>query len=396
MDEALRRLVDQVRAAGADRSLLAIIGGGTKAFYGGPVTGGPLDVRPLSGISSYEPSELVVTVRAGTPLAELEGVLAEHRQCLPFEPPRFDAPRTVGGQIPQDMPPSGTVGGMVAAGLAGPARAAVGGVRDYVLGATLLNGRAELLTFGGQVMKNVAGYDVSRALAGSMGCLGVICEVSLKVLPLPAATLTLRIEATQADAIRRANVWAGQPLPLNASAWWDGMLVLRLAGAAAAVRAAAGVLGGEAIDAPLADRFWQGLRDHHDEFFVGAARAVEQGAVLWRLSVPASTPPLKLSGEQLLEWGGAQRWICTTAPAAVLREAAAAAGGHAVLFRGQDKSAGVFAPLPPTQERIQRALMQAFDPEAIFNRGRLLPHVPHLPHPPLPAHVAHRPQAAAH
>jgi glycolate oxidase FAD binding subunit len=300
-----------------------------------------------------------MTARGGTPLAELEAALAEQGQCLPFEPPRFAE--------------GGTVGGMVAAGLAGPARVSVGGVRDYVLGATLLNGRCETLSFGGQVMKNVAGYDVSRALAGSLGVLGVICEVSLKVLPVPPATLTLRLEADQASAIRRLNEWGGQPLPLNASAWWDGMLVLRLSGAAAAVRSAQEKIGGEVVDTALATSFWTGLRDHRDEFFIGAAKAVESGAALWRLSVPATAAPLKLSGEQLLEWGGAQRWICTSAPANVLREAAQAAGGHAVLFRGHDKSAGTFAPLAPAVARIQRELQRSFDPDGIFNPGRLLP-----------------------
>jgi glycolate oxidase FAD binding subunit len=249
----------------------------------------------------------------------------------------------------------------------------VGGVRDYVLGATLLNGRGEVLSFGGQVMKNVAGYDVSRTLAGSMGVLGVICEVSLKVLPMAPATLTLRIEAEQGVAIRRVNEWAGQPLPLNASAWWDGMLVLRLSGAGAAVRSAFDKIGGEIIEANQAAGFWAGLRDHRDEFFVGAAKAVEQGAALWRLSVPPTTAPLKLSGEQLLEWGGAQRWICTTAPASLLRDAAQAAGGHAVLFRGRDKSAGAFAPLKPAMAHIQREMQRAFDPDGVFNPGRLLP-----------------------
>jgi glycolate oxidase FAD binding subunit len=363
MDATLSRLVDQVRAARARKAVLEVRGGHTKAFYGGEPQGEPLDVTPLAGISAYEPSELVVTARGGTRLAELEAALAAQGQCLPFEPPRFSGPDAAGG----------TVGGMVAAGLAGPARAAVGSVRDYVLGAVLLSGRAEVLQFGGQVMKNVAGYDVARALAGSLGILGVICEVSLKVLPVAPATLTLRLEADQAGAIRRLNEWAGQPLPLNASAWWDGALVLRLSGAAAAVQAAQARIGGEVIDAPVAAAFWAGLRDHRDEFFVGAARAVATGASLWRLSVPATTAPLKLSGEQLLEWGGAQRWICTTAPAAVLREVAAAVGGHAVLFRGADKSAGAFAPLQPAMERIQRALKASFDPDGVFNPGRLLP-----------------------
>jgi glycolate oxidase FAD binding subunit len=362
-DPALAHLLERIRAAAADRQTLALRGGGTKAFYGGEPPPGvvpePLDVRPLAGISSYEPSELVVTVRAGTPLAELEAALAEQDQCLAFEPPRFG--------------PEGTVGGMVATGLAGPARLAAGGVRDYLLGATMVNGRAEVLSFGGQVMKNVAGYDVCRVLAGSLGVLGLIAEVSLKVLPRPRAVATTRLELDAGSAIRRVNELLGQPLPLNASAWWDGMLVLRLAGAEAAVQSALSRIGGERVEPAMADPFWLGLRDHTDEFFLGAARAVQSGAALWRLSVPAVTPPLKLSGEQLVEWGGAQRWICTSAPAATLREAAAAVGGHAVLFRARDKAAGAFAPLPLALQRIHRGLKQQFDPAGVFNPGRLLP-----------------------
>jgi glycolate oxidase FAD binding subunit len=354
---ALAALVERVQASRATQQPLDIRGGNTKAFYGNRHVGEVLDVRLLAGISSYEPSELVVTARAGTPLAELEAVLAEKGQCLPFEPPRF-----AGG---------GTVGGMVAAGLSGPARAAVGGVRDYVLGATLLNGRAELLTFGGQVMKNVAGYDVSRVLAGSLGILGVICEVSLKVLPQPVAQGTLRFELDAGQAIQRLQVLGGQPLPLHASAWWDGMLVLRLAGAAAAVDAAARQLGGEVVEPAMAAAFWRGLRDQTDEFFVGATEAVSRGASLWRLSLPAATPLLKLAGQQLIEWGGAQRWLCTPLPAVVVREAAQLAGGHATLFRGGDFITGAFAPLSPAMERLHRELKAAFDPQGIFNRGRL-------------------------
>jgi glycolate oxidase FAD binding subunit len=359
VDAALQGLIDQVLAARAAKTALDIRGGGTKAWYGEAPCGEPLDVRPLAGISSYEPTELVVTVRAGTSLVELEAALAEKGQCLPFEPPRFA--------------PGGTVGGMVAAGLAGPARAAVGGVRDYVLGATLLNGRGEVLSFGGQVMKNVAGYDVSRMLAGSLGLLGVICEVSLKVLPQPPATRTLRFEMEQGAALNKLNEWGGQPLPLSASAWWEGTLVLRLAGAAAAVDAAQSRLGGETIEPAMAAAFWAGLRDHGDEFFAGAAKAVEGGASLWRLSLPQTAPPLKLSGEQLIEWGGAQRWLCTSAPASQLREMAQGAGGHATLFRGADKSAGVFAPLKAPLDRIHRQMKTAFDPDGVFNPGRLYP-----------------------
>ena len=357
-DSALDALVDRVRAARAAKSSLNIQGGGSKAWYGEAAQGAALDVRPLAGISSYEPSELVVTVRAGTKLADLEAALAEKGQCLPFEPPRFA--------------PHGTVGGMVAAGLAGPARAAVDGVRDYVLGAKLLNGRAELLSFGGTVMKNVAGYDVSRLLAGAMGTLGLICEISLKVLPLPVASATLRFERDEAAAIRQLNTWGGQPLPINASAWWDGMLVLRLSGAAAAVQSAVQQLRGEAIEPTQAAAFWTGLRDQSDEYFVKAAAALAGGATLWRLSVAATTPPLALPGEQLIEWGGAQRWVVTSAPAARLREAAAQAGGHATAFRGQ-KAEGALAPLSPPLQRIHREMKTAFDPDRVFNPGRLYP-----------------------
>ncbi len=353
----LDHLVDQVRAARADRQVLNIHGARSKAFYGGAEVGTPLDVRPLAGISSYEPSELVVTVRAGTPLSELEAALAEKGQHLPFEPPHFG---TAGSSL-------GTVGGMVAAGLAGPARASAGSVRDHLLGATLLNGRAEVLSFGGQVMKNVAGYDVSRLLPGSLGVLGVICEVSLKVLPLPVASATLRFEVDQATALNHLNTWAGRPLPLNASAWWSGTLVLRLAGAAAAVRSACQQLGGDAIEPSLAAGFWQGLRDQHDEFFTSA----EPGATLWRLSLPQTAPALPLPEDTLIEWGGAQRWVYSTQDAAVLRSVAAAAGGHATAFRG-GASGSVFTPLTGPLARIHAALKTAFDPDHVFNPGRLI------------------------
>jgi glycolate oxidase FAD binding subunit len=369
-DPALAAMVARVQDARASRTPLNICGGGTKAFYGEAPAGEPLDLRPLAGISSYEPSELVVTVRAGTPLAELEAALAERGQCLPFEPPRFPGPANEGAQ---GGVAGGTVGGMVAAGLAGPARAAVGSVRDYVLGVTVLNGRAEVLSFGGQVIKNVAGYDVSRLMAGSLGVLGVICEVSLKVLPTLPATTTLRLELDEATALRKLGEWGGQPLPLNASAWWEGTLVVRLSGAAAAVQSAASRLGGDVIEPSLAAAFWTGLRDQTDEFFAGAGKAVAAGASLWRLSVPPTTPPMKLSGEQLIEWGGGQRWLCTSTPPATLREAAAAVGGHATLWRAPQRVAGMFAPLKPPLDRLHREMKKAFDPDGIFNPGRLYP-----------------------
>jgi glycolate oxidase FAD binding subunit len=352
-DPALQVLIDRVASASAANVQLRIRGGGTKDFYGEEAQGEILDTRVLEGVSSYEPSELVVTARCGTSLAELEATLSEQGQCLAFEPPHFA--------------PGGTVGGMVASGLAGPARASAGSVRDHLLGATLLNGRNEVLSFGGQVMKNVAGYDVSRLLAGSLGILGVILEVSLKVVPIAPARATLRFQMAQAQALSQLNQWACKALPLNASAWWDGTLVLRLSGARAAVQAAQSALGGELVEPGLADAFWSGLRHHGDPFFAAARAEVDAGGALWRLS------PLPLAGEQLIEWGGAQRWLRSAVPANVVRDAAQRAGGHATLFRASRKENGAFAPLRAPLDRIHRELKKAFDPAGIFNPGRLYP-----------------------
>ncbi|MBC8058548.1 MAG: glycolate oxidase subunit GlcE, partial [Rhizobiales bacterium] len=320
-DPALQVLIDRVKSAQSAGAQLRIRGGGSKDFYGEAPQGDVLDTRVLEGTSSYEPTELVVTTRCGTSLAELEALLATKGQCLPFEPPHFGYANETAGLNPKHR--GATVGGMVAAGLSGPSRAAVGSVRDHVLGATLLNGRGEVLTFGGQVMKNVAGYDVSRLLAGSLGTLGVILEVSLKVMPVAPATVTLRLEMDQAGALAKLNDWGGQPIPLNASAWWDGNLILRLRGALAAVQAARARLGGDIVEPEFAGPFWQGLRDHTDEFFTAAQKAVETGASLWRLSVPQTAPPLPLAGELMIEWAGAQRWLCSALPAEAVRDAAA-------------------------------------------------------------------------
>ena len=366
-DPALQRLIDRVNSARHAGAQLCIRGGGTKDFYGEVPQGESLDTRVLEGTSSYEPTELVVTTRCGTSLAELEALLATRGQCLPFEPPHF------GDTALSARERGATVGGMVAAGLAGPARAAAGSVRDYLLGATMLNGNGEVLTFGGQVMKNVAGYDVSRVLAGSMGTLGLILEVSLKVMPMAPATLTLRLEMDQATALARLNEWGGQPLPLNASAWWSNNLIVRLRGALAAVQAARARIGGELVEPEFAGPFWDGLRNHDDEFFTQAHAAVATGASLWRLSLPSTAPPLALSGELLVEWGGAQRWLCSAAPAASVRDAVAQAGGHATLFKAHDKSAGAFAPLRSPLDRIHRELKKSFDPAGVFNPGRLYP-----------------------
>ena len=370
MEPALSQIVERIRAAAADATALHIRGGGTKDFYGEPPRGEALSTAALTGITSYEPSELVVTVRAGTPLVELEAALAEKGQCLPFEPPHFGAVGT------------GTVGGMVAAGLSGPARASVGAVRDYVLGATLVNGRGDVLGFGGQVMKNVAGYDVSRVLAGSLGTLGMIAEVSLKVLPVAPAEATLAFDCSQVDALRLLNEWGGRPLPLNASCWSEDAgtgrlrLRLRLRGAVAAVEAACAHLGGERMDSAAAAAAWQSLRDQQHAWFT----ADDAGAALWRLSVPQTAPVLALGdgGAPLIEWHGGQRWYkAPPEQASLIREAAHAAGGHAALFRmppASSASSGAprFDTLSAPVARIHHALIREFDPHGIFNRARLL------------------------
>lgn len=377
---SLASLADRIRAAAADQQPLRIRGGGTKDFYGERLEGEILDTRPLAGIVSYEPSELVVTVRAGTPLADLDAALGEKGQVLAFEPPYFA--RGPGG--------GATVGGMVASGLAGPARAATGSVRDFVLGVQIVNGRGELLSFGGQVMKNVAGYDVSRLMAGSLGTLALIAEVSLKVLPRAPAEATLRFAGLdEGDMIRRVNTWGGQPLPLNASSWVHDAhdtagpaLYLRLRGAVAAVEAACSrllrELPGERLHHAQVAADWQAARDLALPWF---AAGFARGDTLWRLSVPPVTPPLNV-GSTLVDWFGAQRWVFVAPDDADhanrLRHAAALAGGHAQRFRtasgeARGERVDAFDPLRAPLDRIHRALKREFDPAGIFNRGRLYP-----------------------
>lgn len=377
----MRRMTDPlsawshaIREAAASRRPLRIRGGGSKDFLGQSFGGELLDTRSHRGIVSYEPSELVVTARCGTPLAELEATLAERGQCLAFEPPHF-APAGEGGA---------TVGGMVSAGLSGPARASSGAVRDFVLGAKLLNGRGEHLSFGGQVMKNVAGYDVSRLLAGAMGTLGVLTEVSLKVLPVAPAEATLVFDMDPAQALEALNRWGGQPLPLSASCWvQDGerqVLRLRLRGAAAAVEAACRSLGGQRMEADDARRFWADCREQRLPFF--QTPQPQPGAPapsLWRVSLPQTAPAATLAGvppaRQLVEWHGGLRWLwAPAAQAALLREQAQQLGGHATLFRPAreaDRAFGVFTPEAAPLRAIAQRLRAEFDPAGIFNPGRM-------------------------
>ena len=353
MENVLQTFKERIATATANKSPLRIKGNGTKDWYGQSLQGEVLDTTAYSGIIAYDPTELVITARAGTSLREIGKALSEKNQMLAFEPPRFDG--------------LATIGGIVASGLSGPRRQAVGAVRDFVLGAVLMDGKADVLHFGGQVMKNVAGYDVSRLLTGSMGTLGLILEVSIKVLPRPVAQQSLQFAMTQEQALHQLNVWGGQPLPLSASCWHNGLLAIRLSGAQAAVDAAIKKMGGDALPEP--EKFWDRLREQEHAFFDGVMQDKEHG--LWRLSVPSVAPVLNLQGEQCIEWGGAQRWLKTTASASAVRAAAEQAGGHATLFKGGDKSVGVFHPLQPAVERIHCNLKNAFDPAGIFNPGRM-------------------------
>ncbi|WP_028311103.1 glycolate oxidase subunit GlcE [Derxia gummosa] len=390
----------RVLDAGRTGRALVLRGGGSKDFYGGvPVADARgagqsgasaeadlLDTRLYAGVVAYEPTELYVTARCGTPLAELEALLGEKGQMFAFEPPHFGA--------------GATVGGMFAAGLSGPRRPSAGALRDYVLGLRLLDGQGRLLNFGGQVMKNVAGYDVSRMLAGSLGVLGIVTEVTLKLLPRPVEEATLRFELGEDAALAVLNRWGGQPLPISASAWEGGVLTVRLSGQRAAVRAAREQLGGERVDD--ADAFWAALREQTAPFF----RPLAAGEALWRLSLPTTAPAFRAGGAavaasaagtasdagllplppaalqalasapQLVEWGGGQRWLHAPAEAGpALRAAASALGGHATLFRGTDaaRAAGVFTHPGAALMRVHAGLKAEFDPARVFNRARLFP-----------------------
>jgi glycolate oxidase FAD binding subunit len=346
-------LQDCIRAAVADGRPLRIRGGGTKDFYGEAIAGDVLDVRALQGIVAYAPGELVVTARAGTPLVDIEAALAAHDQMLAFEPPHH-------GQ-------GATLGGIVAAGFSGPRRAYAGAVRDFVLGVRIVDGTGEALAFGGQVIKNVAGFDVSRLMTGALGTLGVLTEISLKCLPRPKSETTRVIDCSGAEAVQRVNAWGGKPLPISATCYLQQRLWVRLSGAPAAVASALPVIGGQEADG---SGFWPGLRDHALDFFGPASRG---DATLWRLSVRSTAPWTDFGDEQLLEWGGALRWIITrdAAEAAALRRWASEQGGHATLYRGADKSVGALHPLPAPLLALHQRLKQVFDPAHILNRGRL-------------------------
>jgi len=379
MEFVLSELCDQVMTAHAGHKPLFVCGGGSKSFYGNHRPMMPqdghcrLDMTAYNGIINYQPAELVVTVRAGTSLAWLEAELAAQGQMLAFEPPHFGA--------------SATVGGCVAAGLAGPRRMAVGGVRDFVLGARLLDSQGRLLSFGGEVMKNVAGYDVSRLLAGSLGIFGAILDVSLKVLPKPFEESSVRFEATQQEALTKFSQWRSQPLAISATSWSPavahdadvsqagrdgadaaGVVTVRLAGAPPAIRDAKAYIGGDEIDGEQAEAWWTSLREQTHGFF-------RQDRPLWRVALPPTTAAQDFGAPTLVEWGGGQRWLSGDLDAQAVRARAAQLGGHATLFRpagGVIPDDGVFHPLSSGVAAITRRLKQELDPAGLFNPGRMV------------------------
>lgn len=339
----LQAMQAQIQQASANATPLVICGGGSKSFYGNQSEGETLDVSTHSGIIDYDPAELVITLRGGCLLKEVEALLAEHRQMLGFEPPSFSD--------------QATIGGTVATAMAGPRRAFSGGVRDFILGVKLLDGRGEVLNFGGRVIKNVAGFDVSRLMAGSMGTLGVILEVSLRVIPMYETEVTLGFDHDTAEShIHWINELGGNPIPLSASLWHQGRSLIRLSGSEQGVASAVDSLGGDRQD-PV----WQSLKEQQHDFFKGHSQ-------LNRISLPP-TAALSIKQDQLIEWGGAQRWIgeCDIEHT---RERLASRQGSLCLFRGKDRQE-VFQAVSDAAMILHRNLKSRFDPARIFNRNRL-------------------------
>jgi glycolate oxidase FAD binding subunit len=354
MSDISQQLVEAVNSARAEGKPLNICGFGSKAFMGRKASGQPLSITGHSGIVSYQPVELVISVRAGTSLSEIQFALDEQGQMLSFEPPSFASEASIGGTL--------------AANISGPARPWSGSIRDMVLGTRLINGRGEHLRFGGEVMKNVAGYDVSRLQAGAMGTLGVITEVSMKVLPRPAASITLVADIEANEAVLTMNQLAREPKPLSGACWMDGKLIVRLSGSRAAVEGTAAQWRGTALQQDEAERFWSDLANQRLSFFAG-----EQP--LWRFSIKptaAVVAPVKLPDvDWLLDWGGAQRWLRGDFDPAELEALAIAAGGQVALFRGGNRTGEVFHTMPAPMQALQRRVKASFDPDGLFNPGRL-------------------------
>lgn len=361
---SLNHLKDQILQAGSEKSILRITGSGSKDWYGNNLKGTPLLTKSYQGIISYQPDELVITVKSGTSVKEVETALAKNNQQFAFEPPHFE---------------DATIGGMVCSGLAGPGRAAVGGLRDFVLGANIMDGQGQIMNFGGTVMKNVAGYDVSRLLPGSLGTLALLLDVSIKVLPKPAASATLQVNIQQANAIALINRLASQPWPINASCWIGesmGILYIRLNGAKAAVQAAITAFnkeyGMQLLTNDEADHFWISIRDQQHPWF---RKNVEKP--LWRLALAPTSAPLQLTGDTLIEWHGGQRWYRGDISSQEIKKLARLNGGHASVFKASNKTIDMFSslkdsPVTTALAPIEERLRKSFDPQGVFATERLI------------------------
>ncbi|MBO66839.1 MAG: glycolate oxidase subunit GlcE [Acidiferrobacteraceae bacterium] len=348
MGDQTIQLIHDVKRASKDNEPLEIVGRRTKEFLGRATSGTILDISQHTGIINYEPAELILMVRAGTPLSEIRDTLAGAHQCLLFDPPHYGV--------------GGTIGGIVAAGLAGPCRPYTGAVRDFVLGLSCINGAGEHLHFGGQVMKNVAGYDVSRLMVGAMGTLGPILDISFKVMPMPELNETILYEVSEAAAISKITELSRKPWPFSGACYLDGQLRIRLSGGSESVLAAARALGGEHAQDDAT--FWQQLRDQTLPFF-------RQEGTLWRINVRPNTTHMQIAGAFLIDWGGAQRWLRSEEPDDVIRDVVARVGGHASRFRGGDREGDVFHPLSKPLQVLHRKIKETFDPLYLFNRGRM-------------------------
>lgn len=343
-------LQQNVKQAIENRQPVRIFAGNSKSFLGTGPAANPIDVSTHTGIVTYEPTELVITARAGTPLSAVNDELGRHGQMLAFEPPVFNG--------------AATIGGTVASALSGPGRPYLGAVRDHVLGCRMINGQGQHLRFGGEVMKNVAGYDVTRLMTGSMGTLGLLLDLSLKVIPVAECTATVSIESDAYTAIKTMQSLAGKTPLVTASAWYEGKTSIRLAGVTSAVDAAISQLGGIVEEE---SGYWDSLKEQQHNFF-------NNSRPLWRLSVPALTPELDLNGDILYEWAGTQRWLFSDEDPERIRSVATQHQGHATLFKGDDelkRRVGSFQPPDQAILNLHRRLKLEFDPHSIFNPGRL-------------------------
>lgn len=343
-----KELQNQVNQAIADKTPLSISAGNSKNFYGHQVVGTPLDVSRHSGIINYEPTELVITVRAGSNLKQIEQTLASDKQMFAFEPPAYADTATIGGTI--------------ACNLSGPRRPFSGAARDFVLGCKIINGKGEILHFGGEVMKNVAGYDVSRLMCGAMGTLGVLLELSIKVLPKPDTELTLIHEMTINESLDKIHQLKRSALPISATGFDGNNLYIRLSGSRGAVSAAAKLIGGDEVE--QGDDYWLKLKEQQLAYF-------KKQSNLWRLSLKSNTPVLNLSGRTLYEWNGAQRWLISDENETVIRDAVAKQGGHAICYYQHNTPDHVFHPLQPGLLKLHQRIKHAFDPSGIFNPGKM-------------------------